>query len=474
MSGTTGGGTARRASGLALGASAALLADPLAGLADTAAAGHLGVAAQAALAVGAAVTLAAGWLLNPLLFAQTTDVARAVGAGDLPAARRALRSGLLAGAALGTVLGLLAALLAEPVVAALTDDAALRGPAVDYLRVRALVLPVVGVVLVGHGALRGAGDVRGSAALALGAAGLHAGLDAAVVTLTDLGLGGLATTGGLAQVAAAAVGAHRLRRRGLLGGPAPGARPQDTASPGTPASGTPASGAAAPGTTASDTWALVPLVLRSVALSLSTLALATAAARLGPEQAAAHQVTYQVWLTVVLALEGWKAAAQILVARTRDPGELGRRVAVLTRGALVLGAAAAALVLLTMPVLPAVLGADAATAEQARRLWPLAAASLLVGAVAFTRDGVEFGLGGYGRNLARTAAGMVAWLGGAAVALAAGDLVWVWVGVLAGLAVRAIGDPLRRAGAGAGTRRPPGLVLREGGPTGRVGGPGVR
>jgi len=149
-------------------------------------------------------------------------------------------------------------------------------------------------------------------------------------------------------------------------------------------------------------------------------------------------------------------------------------VAVLTRGALVLGAAAAALVLLTMPVLPAVLGADAATAEQARRLWPLAAASLLVGAVAFTRDGVEFGLGGYGRNLARTAAGMVAWLGGAAVALAAGDLVWVWVGVLAGLAVRAIGDPLRRAGAGAGTRRPPGLVLREGGPTGRVGGPGVR
>lgn len=67
----------RRAGGLAWGASAALVADPLIALVDAAAAGRLGLTSQAALAVGAAGVTSAAWLLNPLLFSQTSEVARA-------------------------------------------------------------------------------------------------------------------------------------------------------------------------------------------------------------------------------------------------------------------------------------------------------------------------------------------------------------------------------------------------------------
>lgn len=70
-----------------MGASAALIADPLVG--QVAVAGRLGLTEQAALAVGVAALTLAAWLLNALLFALTSEVAGAWGAGDRAAAARA-------------------------------------------------------------------------------------------------------------------------------------------------------------------------------------------------------------------------------------------------------------------------------------------------------------------------------------------------------------------------------------------------
>lgn len=417
-------GVGRRAVGLATGAGVALLAEPLTGLADTAAAGRLGVAAQGALVVAAAVVTTTGWLLNPLLFAQTTEIARATARGDELSAARLLRGGLLAAVALGTALGLLLLLCAGPIVAGLGVDLALREPATDYLQVRALALPVLAAVLTGHGALRGTGDVRGSAAIAVGAALVHATVDVVVVVHTDLGLAGLAAASIVAQLVAAVAMTARLRRHGLLR-----------------RSGGPAAGAAR--AAVRQAWAAGPLALRAIALGIGTIALATAAGRLGAVPAAAHQVTYGVWLAVVLGIEGWKAAAQILVAQATTASERVAVVRTLFRGSVLIGTLAGVGMLATLPLLPPLLAADAATTDQVQLLWPLAAASLIVGSVAFTRDGVEFGLGRYRHNLSRTLRGTACWLAGAAVAVVTEEVAWVWCGVLVGLVARALGDPLR-------------------------------
>jgi Na+-driven multidrug efflux pump len=425
-------GLLRRAGGLAVGASAALVADPLVGLVDVAVAGRLGLTEQAALAIGVAAVTLAAWLLNALLFAQTSEVAAAWGAGDRAAAARAVRSGSLAAVLAGGVVALLLIAVAGPLLlAGVSDPVAQQARA--YVNVRACGLPLLAFVLAGHGALRGRGDVRGSATIALSAAALHTA-GAGAVLVTDRGLSELALVGVGAQVLAALAIAVRLHVGGLLRRGAAGRRP---------------------------TWAELadglaalrragPLALRGVGLGVSTSALTAAAASIGPTEAAAHLVTYQVWLLIALALEGWKAATQVIVAQDRALPAAGLRAQVRTleRGAAVLGSVAGLGMLATVPFLPALLAADAASADAARPLWALAGLALAAGSLAFTRDGVQFGLRRYRANAVRTLRGSAVWLGAAAGGALTGQLTLLWAGFLLGLVVRALGrvDPAPQPG----------------------------
>ncbi len=416
-------GLLRRAGALAFGASAALMADPLVGLVDVAVAGRLGLTHQAALAIGVAAVTFAAWLLNALLFAQTSEVAGAWGAGDRAGAARAVRSGSLAAVLAGGLVALLLVTVAGPLlVAGVSDPVAQQ--ARTYIDIRACGLPLLAFVLAGHGALRGRGDVRGSAVIALGAAALHTA-GAVTVLATGLGLPQLALVGVGAQTLAALAIAVRLRSGALL-------------QRGRPNRAELIEGLAA-------LHRAGPLAVRGVGLGVSTSALTAAAASIGPAQAAAHLVTYQVWLLVALALEGWKAATQVIVAQDRvlPPAAQRAQARTLERGAAVLGGVAGLGMLATAPFLPSLLAADAASADAARPLWALAALALAVGSVAFTRDGVQFGLRRYRANAARTLRGCGVWLGAAAAGALTGELTMLWAGFVLGLVVRAIGrvDP---------------------------------
>lgn len=398
---------AMRLAGLA---SLALLAEPLSGLADTAAAGRMGVAEQGALALGAGIITTTTWLLTPLMFAQTTEIARLRVAGDHVGMRRAVRRSLALAGAWGIVLACGIVLFAILAV----DDGDARG----YLLVRAAGLPVSAVVLAGYGALRGGGWIRDVSVLALTGAAVHVGT-VVVVTSADLGVTGLGTASGLSQLVVAVIGLRALMFRGLWSRDGSGR---------------------ASGSTEwrSSITAVGLLAARSAMLGGATVAMTTAAVHAGTDDAAAHLVVYQVWLLAVLVVEGWKSAAQILVSSSVTDQERRITESTVLRASVVLGALAAVAVLLVRPVAVGELSASPAVADIALSIWWLSAVSFVVGAVAFTRDGVEFGWSAYGTNVVRIAVGTVITVGGAAITYVTGDLVWMWIGMPLGLLVRAV------------------------------------
>lgn len=409
----------------------ALLAEPLSGLADTAAAGYLGVDEQSALALGSGVVTATTWLLTPLMFAQTTQIARLRVSGDRAGLQVAVRRSAALAAVWGLVLACGVTLFASTFV---TD-----GDARAYLLMRAAGLPVSAVVLAGYGALRGAGHISDVTALALGGAVIHVAI---VVAATASGQGtiGIGTASGLAQLAVTVVGLRVLMRRGLW--------PRRTTWP----------------VDGLDRWqssvaAAGLLAVRSSLLGGATLAMTAAAVQSSTVDAAAHLVVYQVWLLVVLAVEGWKSAAQILVSSARSDTERAEVEKTALIGSIGLGSVSSAVVFALGPLAVPLLSASEEVQDVVRTIWWLSALSFLVGAVAFTRDGVEFGRGAFGVNLIRIGLGTAITVAGAAATWLTGHLTWMWIGMPLGLLVRAVWPYLscrgpKVAGAISGSRNP--------------------
>lgn len=400
--------TATRLAGLAC---LALLAEPLTGLADTAAAGHLGVETQASLAVGAGLVTTATWIVSPIVFAQTTQIARLRSTGRHGEAARLTRSALLAGALFGLVL---AGALTAVALFAVDDDAR------SYVIVRAVGLPVTAAVLAGYGALRGSSAVGEASVLALIGAALHVGLDVVVVTRTSLGATGIAMASVLSQGVVLVIVLRRLRTRGLWE-----RRGRSGVS-------------AADGQWRGSAAAVAILAVRSAMLGGAALAMTAAAVGISPAAAAAHLVTYQCWLVVVLAVEAWKSAAQIMVSSTPSASARASIESALLRGSVVLGIVAGLIVIASAPLALSFVAADGEVVELARSIWPLSALSLVVGAVAFTRDGIEYGQAAFGRNLMRISIGTTVWLTGAGLTWLTGDLRAMWGAMSLGLLARAI------------------------------------
>lgn len=418
--------SAMRLAGLA---GLALLAEPLSGLADTAAAGYLGVSEQSALALGSGIVTTTTWLLTPLMFAQTTEIARLRSEGDRARVQAAIRRSVAMAAVWGLVLSCGVTLFALSTV---TD-----GDALDYLLVRAAGLPVSAVVLAGYGALRGAGRVSDVTALALGGAAIHVGIVVAA-TSSNVGIIGIGTASGLSQSTVALVGLWVLERRDLW------------------------SWRKSLSDSGVDHWqasvaAAGLLAVRSAMLGAATLALTAAAVRSSDVNAAAHLVAYQVWLLVVLAVEGWKSAAQILVASAQTKSERAVVEKTVLTGSVGLGGVSAVIVLVVGPWATRLLSASTEVQAAAWSIWGLSALSFVVGAVAFTRDGVEFGRGDFAVNLVRIGLGSVVTVAGAGTTWSTGDLRWMWIGMPLGLLVRAVWPYLSSSGRGRalkGSRNP--------------------
>ena len=370
---------------LALPALGALAAEPLYVLGDTAIVGHVSTEALAGLALGGLLLAETLGFVTVLEYGATAKVSRLYGAGQR---RDALDVGVQATwFALG--LGLLAAVvieaLADPALRLLAGGAT---PAYEqgliWLRIAALGAPFVLVTAAGQGWMRGFQDTRTPFAV-LGIANLSSiCLSLVLVQGVGLGIEGSAIANVVAQVASGATFVILLIRRGAPLAPSlVRIRGQMRA--------------------ARD------LALRTASFFAAFTTAAAVAARMGDAQLAAHQIGFQLWILVALALDSIAIAAQTLVGSLLGAGDvdaawvLGRRL--LRFGAL-FGVAVAVLLAAGYDVIPRLFTSDQAVRDQVAILWPWFVAMLPFCGVLFALDGVLLGAGDlvFMRNVTAAAA----------------------------------------------------------------------
>jgi MATE family multidrug resistance protein len=406
--------------GLAVPAMLALAADPLLSLVDTALVGRLGTVPLAALGVNTAVFTATFWLFNFLTYGTTAEVARLRGAGRPDeAAVHALQA---LGLALALGVGVLAVLEAAGpwIVAAMGADGDVAGPALGYLRVRALASVPMLVVAVGHGAFRGLKDTPTPLWVAVGANGVNAVASYVLIYPVGLGIVGAAWGTVLAQTGAALVFLVLAKRRF----PVPELRLDPVAM-------------------RSIVRISRDLFLRTASL-LTALVIATAmAARIGVVTVAAHQIARELWSMMALVLDGFAIAGQALIgsalgARRPDVARADARK--LLRWGLAGGVAIGAGYLALSGPLPGVFTTDERVLAEVRSVWWLIALMQPICGVVFVLDGVLMGASDYRFLLWSTAlAGLAGLVPLAAAAWLLGwGLAGIWWGMTLMMVIRLV------------------------------------
>ncbi len=413
--------TDREIAALALPALGALAADPLVSLVDTAFVGQTGAVPLAALGVCTAVFGFAFLAFNFLAYGTTPLVAGARARGEHEEAGRlvwhalalALGAGILAMAALE--------IFAVPVLRLMGASGAMLDEALVYLRIRALAAPAVLVIMVGHGAFRGAQNTRTPLWVTLGLNLVNLILDPLLIFGLGWGLAGAAWATVIAQASGAALFVWLLLR-GTAGSPPVRRQRLD--------------------------WAVLRPLVRiggdlalRVALLVGTLTFATAiAARLGTRAVAAHQVARELWLFLALVVDALAVAGQALVARYRGAGDTAKAREVSDRllaFGLATGCGLGIAFWLAGPWLIGLFTNDPAVGAGVAMLLPFVAAMQPLNALVFVWDGVFMGAERF-RFLA-LAMGASALVGCAVIAavLPLGlGLAGIWWGITAFMAAR--------------------------------------
>ena len=293
---------------LAVPAFGALIAEPLYLLADTAIVGHLGTRPLGGIAIAAIVLTATFGIFNFLAYTTTGTVARHIGAGDERAAAEHGIDGIWLTVALGlglTVTGLLAVPL---ITAAMGASAAVRPYASEYLRISLLGSPFVLVALACAGYLRGAQDTRTTLLVAVAASVSNLAIELILVYGFDTGIAGSAWGTVVAQAGAALVFVVIVRGRATAHRATFRPRP---------------AGIRAAAVVGSQ------LVVRTGSLLLALLATTAVASRISDTALASHQIGFQIWAFLALALDAIAIAGQALVGRYlgADDGPGARTVA---------------------------------------------------------------------------------------------------------------------------------------------------
>ncbi|MGD2044497.1 MAG: MATE family efflux transporter [Acidimicrobiia bacterium] len=383
--------------GLAIPALGALAIDPLLTLADTAFVARLGTVELAALGVDTAIFSFAFFAFNFLAYVVTPLVARALGRGRLEEAARWVGDALLLAVALGIVVAVVLEILAPVFVDLMGAGPDVAGPAVSYLRIRALAAPAVLLVTAGHGAFRGHKDTRTPLRVALGVNLVNLVLDPLLIFGLGMGLEGAA----LATVVAQYIGAAWFLR--LIITRQMAARPRGLRE---------------------SLPSLLDLGRNGVLLSIRTGLLlaaftvaASVATRIGPEEIAAHQLVAQVFLLAALLADSFAIAAQAMVGETAAKGDLDELHALnrrLVGWGLVAGVILMALVGLGRYGLEW-LASDEVVAELAVDAAGIVAIAEPVAALVFVADGIFLGL---------LALGLMAVSTGVGAAVAAVLMIW--------------------------------------------------
>jgi putative MATE family efflux protein len=411
---------------LAVPAFGALVAEPLYVLADTAVVGRLGTPQLGGLAVATTVLLTLYSVFIFLAYGTTAAVARRIGAGERASAAGQAVQSLWLALGLSVVVGAVGFALAEPLLRALgAGDEVLRHGLV-YLRISLLGLPGMFVTLAGTGWLRGIQDMRTPLVVAVLTAAGNLVLEVVLVFGLGFGIGASALSTVAAQTAGGLVYLDRVLR---------GAR----------ASGAPLRPRAA------DVRALMrvgrDLLVRTAALRASLVIATAVAARIGVVDLASHQVAFEVWSFLALALDAVAIAGQALIGHHLGAGEPGVARAVGDRmlgWGLAGGVAVGVAVALAREPLARVFTTDPDVIALTALLLLAVAALQPVNGMVFVLDGLLIGAGDQ-RYLAKAMVAALAVYAPVAVAVGAlgWGIGWLWVALgvlmlarLAGLLAR--------------------------------------
>ena len=397
-----------------------LIAEPLAGLVDTAYVERIGVAPAAALGAATAVLSGLVWVFNFLGVGTQTEVALDLGSGRRERARGIAGLAVVLGAALGTLLALGLWPALGRAAAFMSDSAEVRAQTEAYLGIRLLGFPPMLVLLAGFGALRGLQAMRAPMWIAAGMSAMNIVLDAVLIfgwgPVPALGIAGAAWATVASQVAAASAALLLVRRR--------------------------------LGWTWRFDWRRArgllrvgrDMFLRTGALLLFLLIGTRAALHSGVEAGAAHQALRQVWMLLAFLLDAYAATAQSLIGYFIGAGrrDAARRVArVGVAWGVASGTAIAAGLLLARPWVEFLLVPDPAVAAF-RSAWWICAVAQPLNAVSFVTDGVHWGTRDYAylRNAMLLSSGLgIAGLLGLAPE---SPLYAVWLWTSAWIALRAV------------------------------------
>ncbi|MGQ0803550.1 MAG: MATE family efflux transporter [Actinomycetota bacterium] len=412
---------------LAVPALGALAVEPLYILVDTAIVGHLGTDPLAGLAVAGGVLVAVFNIFNFLAYSTTAAVARRIGAGDRRAAAEQGIAGVWLAVGLGVALMVLGLVFAPAVIDLMGASSSVAPPALTYLRISLLGAPFMLLMLAGMGYVRGLQDTRSTLVIAVAANVWNLFIEIVLVYGFDLGIAGSAWGTVSAQVGAALAYAMLIGRSVRAEGAA--VRPH-----------------------AANIRAVAivggQLVLRTGSLLLALTAATAVASRIGDADVAAHQIAFQLWLFLGLALDAVAIAGQAMIGRFLGAGDPEQARAAARRmiewgglGGLVLGG----LVALARPWLVPLFTDDPAVRALALDVLWLVAALQPLNAVVFVLDGVLIGAGD-ARYLAgaMASASFFVFIPGAALVLGLdGTLLWLWVVICLFMAARLVGNAAR-------------------------------
>ena len=394
---------------LAIPAFGALVAEPLYVLTDTAIVGHLGTPQLGGLAVASTILLTLHSVFIFLAYGTTAAVSRLLGAGDdREAAHQAVQS-LWLGGLIGVVLVAVGFVASDVLVSAMGATGDVKANALVYLRISLLGVPALLLVMAGTGYLRGLQDTRTPLVIAVGTGALNLVLEVVFVYGFDRGIGASALTTVAAQWVAAGIYLQRVGRAGA--GQDVDFRPH-------PAS------LRRLGAVGRD------LLVRTIALRASLVVATAVATRMGTVEVAAHQIAFELWSFLAMALDAIAIAGQALVGRALGAGDgrsargAGRRM---IEWGVVFGVVVGVAVLAVRTVLPHLFTDDPEVIALAAFVLLWLAVLQPVNAVAFVLDGILIGAGDM-RFLAWAMVGAAAVFVPAAIAVSAtgAGIGWLW------------------------------------------------
>ena len=361
-----------------------------------------------------------------LAYGTTGAVARLIGAGDEREAAHQAVQGMWLALCIAGVLVPAGLLTGGWLVRALGASGELATNAEIYLRISMFGVPALLVTLAGTGYLRGRQDTVTPLVVAVVSNVVNLALELALINGLGFGIGASALATVLAQNGAAAVYVVRVVRavRALD----VGVRPDGAAI----ASLGRAGGA---------------LLLRTAALRASLTAATAIAAYIGAVDVAAHQIAYELWNSLALALDAIAIAGQAIIGKELGAGDadeakaMGRRMLGL---GLLAGGMLGAAVLLLRVLLPHVFSSDEHVLALASFLLIHVAVLQPINGVVFVLDGILIGAGDL-RYMAGAMVGAAAVFaaGGAAVIVLELGIGWVWAAIGLFMCARLVGLGLR-------------------------------